>query len=52
MWGVIEDDEVIRASISCTKFALMDNVARGAILHVILTADAELICDEVSAHAM
>ncbi|RMX68176.1 hypothetical protein DD238_007816 [Peronospora effusa] len=30
----------------------MDNVARGAILNGIPTADAELVCHEASAHAM
>ncbi|RQM13492.1 hypothetical protein DD237_003772 [Peronospora effusa] len=52
VWGVIDNESVVRASTTITQFALMDNVARGAILHGIPTADAELVCYEASAHAM
>ncbi|CAI5728837.1 unnamed protein product [Peronospora farinosa] len=52
VWGVIDNESVVRASTTITQFALMDNVARGTILHGILTADAELVCHEASAHAM
>ena len=52
VWDVMGDDAVMRGSISSTQFALTDNVARGAILHGIPTADAELIRHEASAPAM
>ncbi|CAI5705526.1 unnamed protein product [Peronospora farinosa] len=52
VWGVIDNESVVRASTTITQFALMDNVAHGAILHGIPTADAELVFHETSAHAM
>ena len=45
VWGgVIENESVVRDSTISTHFALIDNGARGAILHVILATDAKIIC--------
>ncbi|KAG3080002.1 hypothetical protein PC121_g6792 [Phytophthora cactorum] len=52
VWSVIEDPVGVRSSTNDAQFALMDNIARGAILHGVPTADAELICHETNAHAM
>ena len=52
VWDVIENESVVRASTTRTQFVLMDNVTRGSVLHGILTVDAELICQEASAHMM
>ncbi|KAJ8516706.1 hypothetical protein ON010_g18418 [Phytophthora cinnamomi] len=49
---VVENEAAVRASVSDVQFAMMDNVARGAILHGVPIADAELICHEMSAQAM
>ncbi|GMF21589.1 unnamed protein product [Phytophthora fragariaefolia] len=52
LWGVIENEAAVCASVSDVQFAMMDNIARGAILHGVPTADAELICHEITAQAM
>ncbi|KAG3054761.1 hypothetical protein PI125_g25815 [Phytophthora idaei] len=52
VWSVIEDPVGVRSSTNDAQFALMDNITRGAILHGVPTADAELICHETNAHAM
>ncbi|ETN12588.1 hypothetical protein PPTG_22507 [Phytophthora nicotianae INRA-310] len=52
VWSGIEDPIGARSSTSDTQFAMMDNIARGAILHGVPTADAELICHEMNAHEM
>ena len=33
MWCVIENESVVRASITSTHFSLVNDVARGTILH-------------------
>ncbi|GMF51909.1 unnamed protein product [Phytophthora fragariaefolia] len=52
LWGVIENEAAVRASVSDVQFAMMDNIAREAILHGVPTADAELICHEINVQAM
>ncbi|EGZ25813.1 hypothetical protein PHYSODRAFT_484519, partial [Phytophthora sojae] len=52
LWCVVENEAAVRASVSADQFAMMDNIARGAILHGVPTADAELICHESSAQGM
>ncbi|ETP21259.1 hypothetical protein F441_05158 [Phytophthora nicotianae CJ01A1] len=52
VWSGIEDPIGARSSTSDTQFAMMDNIARGAILHGVPTADAELIGHEMNAHEM
>ncbi|GMF58593.1 unnamed protein product [Phytophthora fragariaefolia] len=52
VWCIVENAIAVRATVSDEQFAVMDNIARGAILHGVPTADAELICHEASAQEM
>lgn len=49
---VVENEAAVCAPTTDAQFAMMDNNARGAVLHGVPTADAELICHEPSAQAM
>ncbi|GMF32475.1 unnamed protein product [Phytophthora fragariaefolia] len=52
VWCIVENAIAVRASVTDEQFAMMDNIARGAILHGVQTADAELICHKASAQEM